>query len=573
MNAHIKKTKPWLLAAAFAAIALVTAVHTRAQYRTGDDGHALDANNRVGSGGYNDDRNNNHNSQRYTGNQVVTGNVTGGKAFRGNISYRDPNDFRGSTGYENSDRFIRNSGGVPTRSNPDPLTASESAAYYGEARATPPPPGFERTSGYTGGFVASRNFNPNGGIDARLRSSLALNENPLITEPDMVLRGPSDQANQQTLLTASPLYGMRRWTVTEGEDNYYLSRLLNGQPQGSIDRFGVNDETVQKLRQELNDSVNGNGDKERQKDAAAAEQRSEAIGQNPLISSANLSNGSNLPNNPLQSALPAPALSGVGAGESSRQTLLGSPDPAAMSSQYAELQRRMDRGEIPAPQSDQEAARQFKMLKTAKEKQASEPGAGEPGKRTVAPAPGPSSRPSTRPAEPLQVESLSSGIKAQGLAELMKSAEALSKEGKYATALEKYAAAERVAPNNPLIRLGRAHVELGAGYYAAAEADLRGAVARNPALLMGRYDLKSFISEQRLGAIEEELKNLSKSEPMQVRAPLLLAYISYNTGDSAQAASYLSEAEKRAGKDSVITLMRRHWSLSGSTPPLPDANK
>ena len=46
--------------------------------------------------------------------------------------------------------------------------------------------------------------------------------------------------------------------------------------------------------------------------------------------------------------------------------------------------------------------------------------------------------------------------------------------------------ADLVAPNTPLVLLGRANVELGRTYYARAESSLRQAFMQDQALLMGQ---------------------------------------------------------------------------------------
>ena len=62
-------------------------------------GRSNDASNRLGSGGYNSgytDYSYNTRQIINTGNQVITGNITLGREFRGNVGYSDPFSFRGS---------------------------------------------------------------------------------------------------------------------------------------------------------------------------------------------------------------------------------------------------------------------------------------------------------------------------------------------------------------------------------------------------------------------------------------------------------------------------------------------
>src|SRR5687767_15038803 len=94
-------TRSILRAAAASVILSTTLIF--AQQRVGDDGRALDANPRVGSGGYNSGPI--RDTLRVNPNNIVTGNVTGGREFRGHVPYTDPREFRGTVGGLDVDRF------------------------------------------------------------------------------------------------------------------------------------------------------------------------------------------------------------------------------------------------------------------------------------------------------------------------------------------------------------------------------------------------------------------------------------------------------------------------------------
>src|ERR1041385_7257694 len=104
---HVLQTS--ILAAAVASVPLLLTSSAHAQHRIGSDGHALDASNSIGSGGDNPNDAYKRVGEKVNGNDIVTGNVTGGKEFRGQIPYTDPRAFRqqnGSLG-GNVDKFIR----------------------------------------------------------------------------------------------------------------------------------------------------------------------------------------------------------------------------------------------------------------------------------------------------------------------------------------------------------------------------------------------------------------------------------------------------------------------------------
>jgi len=96
----------WHVALAAAGLALGVAGPVLGQQRVGSGGRALDANPQVGSGGQNQPEGQVDFRRR---NDVVTGNVSGGRAFRGDVGFRAPNEFRGSLGSDDLFEFRRNS--------------------------------------------------------------------------------------------------------------------------------------------------------------------------------------------------------------------------------------------------------------------------------------------------------------------------------------------------------------------------------------------------------------------------------------------------------------------------------
>jgi len=182
-----------------------------------------------------------------------------------------------------------------------------------------------------------------------------------------------------------------------------------------------------------------------------------------------------------------------------------------------------------------------------------------------------------KPGQPLQVKSLTDGMKPGGLKDTLATAEDQMRKGKYTSALDQYDLAERVAPNNPLITLGRANAELGASYYARAEGSIRRALTADPALMLGQFDLGQFLGRDRVDFLEKDLKDITTTETKSARAPFLLAYLKYNAGDLKMASNYLALSEKRAGKeDPLYKQLRVYWALPGADPipdSTPDMNK
>ena len=285
--------------------------------------------------------------------------------------------------------------------------------------------------------------------------------------------------------------------------------------------------------------------------------------------------------------------------------------PSQQSKTYAALQERLQLQQSGEPVSDEQANADLRRLTQAqgaegadaaeaptgqapagpgsrnrtappavKGQPAPKPGVAQPGAKADKPAvpaaatksPAPAAKPAVpavkRPA-PLRIKSLAEGVQAKGLHDLLADAEELMRAGKFASAIDKYAAAEQVAPNNPLMRLGRAHAELGATRYGSAEQHIRDAIDADPALLMGQYDLEAFMGRDRLGFLITDLKQMAQTEATSPRPMLLLAYIAYGMpGQEAAASEYLNDAATRAiGADPLIESMKKHWVLDAAPAP------
>ncbi len=559
-----------LAAAAFTALAGFAHSPADAQYRIADDGHALDANNRIGSGGYN---RGGDVPYRVSGNEVVTGNVTGGREFRGPVGYTDPTAFRGPTVGNSSDRFVRDSSGSPNSFAPT-ADLTRPMPYYGSSRAAPPPAGFTR-EGFNGGYIPApvvANRQPG---DSRL--GVVNNATPNVTPMpgELYMPGPVDPSTQSpTYLTASPLYGVRRWSVDSESDRYFMSNFTNFAPRANGE---LDDSALDRYRQELNQSVIRPGASD-QTDPNSPDATKDTRPQ-PLTDGRPLGAGPENPNKqPLPGQFSNPAYNPTAdTGQGQRNRLL--IPPKDQSTQYAELQRRLERSNQDKPLNDAEANRQYQELARAQKQPPDKAGENPLAERPKPATPdsgapmAPTGRPATpsdqaRPEHPapIIIESLAKGIAAKGLATLLQDAESLMGEGKFAAALDKYDTAQQVAPNNPMILLGRANAEIGAGYYTRAESHIREAILTDPAILVGQYDLRKFIGDKRLQDVVTELKEIARTEQTQPTAVFLLSWIAYNTGSARQAAAYLDLAEKRVGRpDAIYRTLRDVWQLPAAT--------
>lgn len=645
MRSHTKHklAGDWRRAAVIVAAGVLAAsgltTTSSAQTRSNNDGRALDANQRVGSGGQNDGPSGrggyNRSGPMVTGNQIITGNVTSGREFRGPVPYGDPSNFRGVTaGSFISDRFVRDSAGVPRAFGGSGIDLTRPRAFYGAGRATPPPAGYVPTAGATGGYIPTDSAvaQPNLGLARAYSPTL----DPALRSSELLMP-TRDASNQESMLSASPLYGVRVWRAGESPNDF-----LAGRRDGrGADRFGADSNSVSRMRDEMNRGSSGNIDQPvgvpGLNDATAPGARGSDAGgnrsdqnlgadgfQRPMNTTVGGPNvaaaeGSVAPGT-MQPTLGANPLRGsIATGQSLRQNLLA---PDRQTPQLARLRQAYERQRGAGATSDVDAARQFNRELQASRAPAAPGAAGQPGGRDGqgqrpaggggaggvpssprrdaippgnpqltpvpdAPQPEPSAPqtpgdtvpPAAAPAAPPErIGSIAEGVEAAGLRDVLTSAEELMRGQQFEEALKKYDVAARVAPNNALIAMGRANAELGASYYRRAESSMRDAVSRAPELVVGQFDLRSMIGAERLQVLVSDLKELAGKDPKAVRPPLLLAYIAYNTGNEAQAGDYLSQAQQRAGaEDALLNAWRRNWALpSGDTVPPPsdaDENK
>ena len=654
--ASTREARPWRRAALLVAagvVAAALAAPASAQYRQ-DGGRALDANPRAGSGGRNDEPGSNAGtgpgrSPLVTGNQIVTGNVTAGRQFRDRVGYTDPSEFRDITSSSfSSDRFVRDSAGVPQRVGgiPTQIDLSQPQAYYGSERVAPPPPGYIPAGSGTGSYVATAGAFVN---DLRNRTlNLGLEST---ARPAELILSTFDHTNQPALLTASPLQGVRVWDTGQNISNLLITGTTGQlRPlEGPMDRFGSDPNSILRMRDELNrlaggEQGQGQGQDQGHGPGQGAGQQGGLV--KPLDTSLGAPNngnngntgaGGNVPGQNQGNAIPANGLSTpIGAnvigGESGqtnqslRNRLVLAPADK-QTPQLADLRRQYEQRH--GAGTDVEANREFNLeVRTKREGEAkakaqaaqpgqesgrrqgggtgarrgqagadtSKPGATEPSPSPApAPAPAPtpaeenapSTAPETKPAEaaktpiaidvpagPVRINSLADRVQAKGLRDLLTSAEDLMRQEKYAAALDKYNTALEVAPNNALLRVGRAHAELAASYYRRAEADLRDALAQAPEVAEAQFDLKGLIGADRLQVIVKDLKDLVDTDKTQPRPLLLLAYIAYHTENPEQVSTYLEAAQQRVqGDDALIKAWKQAWNLPKSRGAAQDLNK
>jgi tetratricopeptide (TPR) repeat protein len=550
-------------AAAAAVFSFGIARHAAAQYQAaGQDGHALDANNRVGSGGFNGPRQGGGNG--VTSDNIVNKQVTGLSGFTGPIHERDARAFSGPIP-QGVDSIVRQSsgpGGAAGYSN----GYGKAQPYYGSSRFVAPPGGslpLGSTGSYIGTTVTTPSSLANGldtqsqlatGLQARSQSAGTLLLNAMMNPS--AYGNINSAVNSDATLQAAQLYGQHT-TMAPG-DNNVLGTEFNSQ------FGGINNPEILRMRDELLQAA-GPGNLNSPQNLNGAKPAPTENGQ-PITPS-----GLNQPlNQPQNVPFDTPVNSPLNATLNSSQI---ANDPLAST------------GIVPAKPSLVPANQQSSLLDTLQQRLARSTDVGKAMADAQANAPQkstngvptprlPQTNPPGVPEGPVKVQDLATGVKAKGLHDLISGGESLTTDGKYDMAIEKFNDAIRVAPNNPLPFLGRANAELAGGYYAKADQDLRLVFRSNRELLLAQFDLKALFPKDREEYVRKDLKDLAAADVKSVRPWFLLAYLDYNTNRPASADEALDEAAKRAGSsDPSIRLLKQHWTLPSNRHAVPTVTK
>ena len=202
----------WLAATAGAVAMLAAALPALAQNQVGGNGHLSDANNGVGSDGYNPASN--PNSRATSGTQVLTDHSTGLSGFHSNSQVDDPNVFQGGNPNADFDRFATIAAPV-NYAGPSNGSPGYTSYYAKQTYTAPPPPNFTTTAngaGYVPAPAAPQRGNAGG---------------PGTVGQVGMVNGP---AANQPLYAMSPLYGVREVQAAGADDGNTVSTIASPLP-------------------------------------------------------------------------------------------------------------------------------------------------------------------------------------------------------------------------------------------------------------------------------------------------------------------------------------------------------
>ena len=449
-------------------------------------------------------------------NNVITGNVAGGKYFRGVVPYNATTDFGGRLGSSSMDSFLRYSAG-----SADSLYNYRGTyePYYSPQRTVT-----TTASGGRGQVITA----PTAGISNR-----TVGESALLPLP----KGNTSTGRDTT--TSS--IGYRPMSFTPQEMAKVLSENAGTYPLGGLtaEQYQARMEQVQRDLKEVKDK--------------ATELQEKLAGQD-------------------NSQLPAAKKEGENQGQPQAtertQTILGQPDKKGITDVYEQMKQDLNgskeldsgrAGEAKRPLDT--GGRETKSGKTETRGELVEPG--KSGERDTEKEKSQMEKTAetallvTRAKTIMGEHKTFASYQQDKFNESIRAAEAYLKQGKYYLAADYYTMASIYKPNDPLAYAGKSHALFLSGEYMSSALYLSRAIEIFPEYVRFRIDLAAMAGdkdkiENRIADVEQWLK-LNGAGELQ----FLLAYIYYQMErpDKAKAAVD-SASEKMPDSPAVVTLKK-----------------
>jgi tetratricopeptide (TPR) repeat protein len=498
-------------------------------------GNALDANLLRGSGGANSAQPQENFAAR---NLIVTGNVAGGRGFRGSVGYTAPTDFRGVTGSDATFRFRADS----VLTSPVFLSGTRMGDRFQLAQqfgvlsyrrdTTPDDPA--ASSGQVPGLFR---------LDRATAQMSAARMLEASAEPIGFAIG-LDRNRRQVEFTASPAQGLRMRPLDDP---------LAGAPMSSFERARAREDIA----------------------LGRLDPRHPIRAFESPLSEADRTRNASMLRPSLADSL---RIEGIVVGDR-----IGS-DPASPSrSAYDDIVRRVvsQFGEDPSiridadPKSLERARRELGTVREALTGR-------RPAQRsdsTSAPLPDPTqTSPAAEPAQPTEAQQLSEMMleAARGLRhgtqvrdltpgerarvdELVRDAQLELERSDFFRAERFFDSALTLNPNNPLLLAGLANSQLGAGVYLSAARTLRTLFTEYPEMIDTRYEARLLPNETRLRLCVEALRERMRDSGDAPSYALVLAYVGHQLSNRALVEEALGVMSGSDDWDAMRELLRGIW--------------
>ena len=487
-------------------------------------------------------------------NAIVTGNVFGGRGFRGSVGYAGEHDFRGATGSELVDNFMARTGGLPQSFGPayDRVRLGQELGMFE----------FRRTAGgLSAGDVTRPNFSSGlGEINRQMRA-------------DVMSRTIMGQSLMQDM--AEPIsVGILRFGGDAGDMTVEISSLRGVSMDSASDtyhQFGLSFvDALSVSRDAAQGLVPGMSPRTRYDD---------------LIRPGG-QGGPGVPGAPGRDDAAAPRMPGdtrpvaspafvdiqravldefVQARRDQAQTEAQTEwvlDPAIaaqrLQDDLAALRALLGSGTTVDP--DDPSAFDLDSMRKRLEARRRALFPGEPPQEDAVAEPDLEGDLFVRSAlrHGRRIETLTDAEQSR-YRELVAEGEAMLAESRYFRAERAFSRALRIAPGHPLASVGLAHAQLGAGLYLSASLTLRTLYASNPEMIDVQYAPELRPSDERLARVREDLRQEITRERNRHTNGFLLAYVGRLLELPQDIREGLDAAAVDVPGDAMIELLRRIW--------------
>ncbi|MFU8829906.1 MAG: hypothetical protein ACNA8P_10810 [Phycisphaerales bacterium] len=563
-------------------------------------GDALDANPQVGSGGFNPLARD-WQSEIAFRNAIVTGNVGGGREFRGNLGYSGVGDFRGALGSDMVFNFQRDSfySGLATRR----IRGIEATTIQFQG----PTAGLrDGVGGLSGGMIINR---PGAGTTARqvatgstpqalfdeLRAFDQINNTLRSTTAHMVrdasrphIMGSASDGTNNFFITASPLGGIDARDPLDPSlisGRSYRPEEFDFDPRISIPGFRERAIEDRRLLDQIQDAE-AIAERMPGHNRVLEDLRTRALDRG-LLTSEDLAPAGDRPSQDRRNIDQRPTQPTTPSGRPEIEFPdIDSGIPGSM----------LDRGQLSGQGTGSSVSAVDDLDRLLREfsgaLESAAPTLGPSGYRPGGPELGPTRL--RRTEDPLArdprevdrdlteqtmermidllrdqtvtISRISPGEDTSLYAQHMRAGERLLSEGMWFIAEERFVAALSSRQGDAMAAIGRAHAQIGAGLYLSAAVNLSDLLRAYPELITVRYERSLLPGHERLDRIRQQLRGRSVDNDANARnAGFLLAYLGYHTdrpGDVREGFAVVERVNKALGTetDPLIPVLAELWS-------------
>ncbi|HLP83795.1 MAG TPA: hypothetical protein VK157_05550 [Phycisphaerales bacterium] len=488
-----------------------------AQNRAGGDGRALERDLRVGGGGLAPRAN--FYDEVQLRNAIITGNVGGGRAFRGNVGYTAPGEFRGRLAGDSTFSFRRDStsagqirGGDALRFQMSNTTGSSTprASYFSNLGNTGRSAAQTRPGGND--IIASPRPRIVTDIDDQLRSGTLRSTATFTSTSSLSPSLVGYQSQGQQRVTASSLLGVRTRNADDELKRPGLIESLNTntlmQPDKETQRTEI-ESGLQRQEDRVQDTRTLYDDL---RDRLRRDQQDQAPRTKPV---------------------------------ETETSTTEKPKPPTPSQQVA--QREREDWEKRLDDMRERLLGKDGGIKTPTEEEA------EDAKKVGALDPKTLDLIRRAGGETSQFVDPATG-KADPFAATMTKGQELLASGRFFDAEERFASALLIKADDPTAKAARLHAQLGAGLYLSAAINFRQLIQQHPEVTGLRYTGATIPSPERLTSIAADLRSnianaANTGQPPLASDGLLLAYVGWQLNEPATIRAGLDVAKRgSAGK-------------------------